>query len=51
MDCEFATANRICGWAGIVTVIGTCAIATLGAVAVAQEDQPHKIAKAAGISA
>src|ERR1700722_9145745 len=44
MDWELPTASRIFGCAGSVIVMGTCAMATLGAAAAAStgEDHPHR---------
>src|SRR5580692_4387024 len=44
MDWELPTARRICGCAGSVIVMGTCAMERLGAAAAAStgEDHPHR---------
>ena len=51
MDSELPTASKICGCAGIWTVIGTCDMATVGAVARADANgHPAAIATPAPIA-
>src|SRR5476649_1593182 len=47
MDCELPTARRICGCAGRVTVIGTCAMGRMGAAAMTGSAAAHSMAAAA----